>query len=61
MMSDPNLDPATIVEKVLNDFTDNLDGQAKSELNGWIVYLCSRVLTYVTFDISQIVHYLDVF
>ena len=29
-------------------------------MNGWIVYLCSLVFTYVTFDIPQIVHYLDV-
>ena len=32
MMRDPTLEPATIVEKVLNGFTDNLDGQAESEL-----------------------------
>ena len=32
MMRDPTLEPATIVDKVLNDFTDNLDGNAKSEL-----------------------------
>ena len=29
---DPTLEPDTIVDKLLNDFTDNLEGQAKREL-----------------------------
>jgi hypothetical protein len=41
MMSEPTLEPATIVEKVLNDFTDNLDGLAKSELNA-IFYITRK-------------------
>ena len=32
MIQDPTLEPATNIDKVLNDFTETMDGQEKSEL-----------------------------
>ena len=45
LMCDPTLEPDTIVDKVLNDFTDNLQGQPKSELSAYAVYSCSLLLS----------------
>ena len=51
---DPTLEPDTIVDKLLNDFTDNLEGQAKRELAAYTVYSCSLVLG--TFNLLHVVY-----
>ena len=32
MVKDPTLEPSVVIDKVLNDFTDSMDGSAKGEL-----------------------------
>ena len=39
MIQDTTLEPATIIDKVLNDFTETKDGQEKSELIAYSIVL----------------------
>ena len=48
MRQDPTLEPSTIIDKVLNDFTDSLEGQLKSELLA--VFYRSRRESHLRYD-----------